>query len=67
MLNKTFIDAHQLAELVGFSTGSAYKVIRQLNRELADLGFITIPGKVPKKYFKKRWYDFTSDGSDFEV
>lgn len=34
----------------------AYKIIRTLNSELNKKGYITIPGKVPRKYFEERCY-----------
>lgn len=53
---KLYITANELAEMLGVSVGHAYKIIRQLNRELEQQGFIVIAGKIPVKYFEKRWY-----------
>ena len=58
MVEKIYIVASELAELLGISVGHSYKIIRQLNQELAVEGFLTIPGKVPRRYFEKRWYGF---------
>lgn len=38
------------------SESKAYGIIRQLNAELAERGFITIPGKVPTAYFQEKIY-----------
>ena len=34
----------------------SYSLIRRLNKELKDKGYLTIPGKVPEKYLLKRFY-----------
>ncbi len=54
--NKLFITAHELSEMLQVSEGHAYKIIRMLNKELESKGFVTIAGKVPKKYLEERFY-----------
>lgn len=56
--NKIYYSAQELAELLGVSTGHAYKIIRKLNEELAKEGFLTLSGKCPRKYFESRWYGY---------
>jgi Mn-dependent DtxR family transcriptional regulator len=56
--NKIYITASELAELLDVSVGHAYKMVRQLNKELEKEGYLIIAGKVPKRYFEKRWYGF---------
>ena len=53
--NKIYITANELAEMLGVSVGHAYKLIRKLNQELEKEGFLVIAGKVPRRYFEKRW------------
>ena len=53
--NKIYITANELAEMLGVSVGHAYK----LNQELEKEGFLVIAGKVPRRYFEKRWYGFS--------
>lgn len=48
--NKIYITASELAEMLGVSVGHAYKIIRKLNQELAEQGFLVIAGKVPRYY-----------------
>ena len=45
-----FITAAEMAEIL------AYKIIKQLNEELEAKGFITIPGRISKKYFEEKFY-----------
>ena len=58
--NKIYITASELAEMLGVSVGQAYKIIRKLNQELEKNGFLVIAGKVPRRYFEKRWYGFSA-------
>lgn len=53
---RLYLNAAEIAEILGISLGSAYRIIRQLNVELAKDGFIVIAGKLPRRYFEKRWY-----------
>lgn len=56
--NKIYITAAELSEMLGVSSGHAYKIIRRLNQELKKDGYIVIAGKVPKRFFEKRWYGY---------
>ena len=58
--NKIFITAKELAEMLDISVGHSYKIIRQLNEELEKEGFLVVAGKVPRRYFEKRWYGFSA-------
>ena len=53
-----YITASELASMLGISIGQAYKIIRKLNQELEKNGFLTIAGKIPRRYFEKRWFGF---------
>nr|WP_297280132.1 DNA-binding protein [uncultured Butyricicoccus sp.] len=57
MSNQTFIHASEVAAVLGVSKPYAYKVVRQLNKELKEKGFLTISGKVSRRYFEERVYD----------
>ena len=49
--NKIYITASEMAKLLGISNGHAYKIIRKMNEELKNNGYLVISGKVPRKYF----------------
>lgn len=51
---KDFMNAKDVADLVGISKPSAYRVIHKLNEELSKKGFVTFSGKIPTKYLRKR-------------
>lgn len=55
MENK-FIRADEVAEELGISKPYAYKLIRKLNDELKEKGFVTISGRVNCQYFNERLY-----------
>lgn len=56
MNGKIWLSAKEISELLEISLSSAYKIIRKLNSELADKGYLVIPGKIPKAFFDERWY-----------
>lgn len=58
--NRIYSTAPEMAEMLGISIGHAYKIIRSLNDELKKDGYIVIAGKVPKDYFKKRWFGYSA-------
>lgn len=53
---KQFLNATDVSEYMGISKPMAYKIIRKLNDELDSQGYITIAGKVSKKYFESKVY-----------
>ncbi len=56
--SKIYITAPEMAEMLGISVGHAYKIIRGLNQELKDNGYIVIARKVPTEYLKIRGMKF---------
>lgn len=55
-MNQSFMSAMEVAEELGVSKAYAYKVIRELNEELRNKGFQTVPGRINRIYFKERFY-----------
>ena len=45
-----------MAQELSVSKPYAYKLIRKLNEELKEQGFITIAGRVNRQYFYERLY-----------
>jgi len=52
--------ADEIADELGVSKGKAYKVIRDLNAELEQMGFIVISGKIPRAYWEKKFFGYNS-------
>lgn len=49
-----YYTAEDVQKLLGIGSSKAYYIIKQLNDELKSKGFITVAGKVSKKYFRER-------------
>ena len=49
MANQIFMRVNEVAEELGVSVPYAYKLIRQMNEELAKTGCITISGRIDRK------------------
>lgn len=49
-----YYTAEDVQKLLGIGRSKAYYIIKQLNDELKSKGFITVAGKVSKKYFRER-------------
>lgn len=56
MNEKLFLTANDVAEYVGISRPTAYKIMRQMNNDLKQQGYITVCGKISQAYFLKRMY-----------
>ncbi|MBD5110983.1 MAG: helix-turn-helix domain-containing protein [Ruminococcaceae bacterium] len=63
-MNNTFIKVEEVAEILGISKSYAYKIVRQLNNELKEKGFLTISGRVTKTYFMERIYTAPAERKD---
>lgn len=57
-MKKQYLTAKEVAEIVGVSAGKAYGLIREMNAELKEEGYIVISGKVPISFFQKKYYGF---------
>ena len=55
---KQYLTAAEVAETVGVSVTKAYGRIREMNAELKASGYITIAGKVPEGFFRKKYYGY---------
>lgn len=60
-MDNRLIHASEVAEELGVSVPYAYKIVRQLNEELEKKGFLTVSGKVSRKYFHERFYGKDDD------
>ena len=51
-----FVQAEEVAGALGISKPYAYKLVREMNEELKQKGFLTIPGRVSRHYFEEKFY-----------
>lgn len=54
MQENLMMNVQDVATALSVSVTMAYKVIRQLNKELQEQGKITVRGKVNRRYFEKK-------------
>lgn len=57
-MNTQYITAEQIQAVLGVGRTKAYAIVRKLNAELTDMGYITVAGKCPLEYFNKKYYGF---------
>ena len=56
-----FIDAEEIMELTGLSKSASYRLIQQLNEELAHKGYRDVRGRVIYPYFYERFFGKDGD------
>ena len=61
MANQIFMRVNEVAEELGISIPFAYRIIRQMNEELAKTGCITIAGRIDRKFFHEKFYGTRSE------
>ena len=54
MQRTAFLTVAEVAETLGISKSHAYKIVHRLNQELKDKGFITIAGRINRRYFNEK-------------
>ena len=59
MEHEMFVTADIIAKDFGVSKGFAYRMIREMNAELKAQGYLTVAGRVSKKYYLERVYGMT--------
>lgn len=55
-MEKTVLQCEDIMKILGVSDGMAYKIIRELNKELNARGFHTVRGRVSAQYFMESFY-----------
>jgi len=56
MVETMFITVSEIAKELGVSKPFAYKLVKQMNEDLAKKGFITIAGRVSRQYYREKIY-----------
>lgn len=56
METKVYLTAKEVAEILGISKSKAYQIIRKLNFELENQGYIVISGKISLKFLQEKYY-----------
>lgn len=53
-MSKLMMDPKDVAEVMDISVSHSYVIIRKLNSELAEKGYLIRSGRIPRKYFFER-------------
>lgn len=51
-----FLCAEDVAKMLGVSTVTGYRIIKKLNDQLKEQGYIVVAGKISKRYFNEKVY-----------
>lgn len=55
-MRKQFYNAKELAELLMVSESKSYTLIRQMNQELEEKGYLICKGRIPVAYVQERFF-----------
>lgn len=58
MADCLFIKAPEVVKMLGVSQSEAYRIIKKLNEEMAAKGYITVNGRVNRKYLEEQIYGY---------
>lgn len=56
MSEQSFMRVDEVAKELGVSKSFAYKIVQKLNLELKSKGYLTISGRINRKYFLEKFY-----------
>lgn len=51
-----YLHAEDVMSITGYKESKSKKIIKELNKELKEKGYIIFPGRVSEKYFQKRCF-----------
>lgn len=54
MEGKNFMTVEEVANELNVSKSYAYKVVRELNAQMRELGYLTVTGRVNTNFFRKK-------------
>ena len=58
MADNAFMRVEEVVQELGVSVSYAYRIIQRLNAEMREKGYLTISGRINRKYFMERFqYD----------
>lgn len=54
MVGQNFMTVEEVAQELKVSKSKAYEVVRNLNRELQEMGYLTVAGRINTTFFHKK-------------
>jgi len=64
MSGNSFMRVDDVAQELGISKSYAYKIVRKLNAELKERGYLTVSGRISKKFFMEKLCYGSSDSKE---
>lgn len=55
-MSRQTYNAKELGEVLGVSESKGYQLIKQMNDELKEKGYLVCRGRVPRAYVEKRFF-----------
>lgn len=55
-IEQPYMTVKEVAEQMSISKSHAYKLMRLCNKELEQMGKLTVAGRISRKYFNERYY-----------
>lgn len=55
-MSKLFITVKEVSQVLQVSDQQSYKIIRSMNEELKEKGYLVVRGRVDRKYFFEHFY-----------
>ncbi len=55
------ISAEEIIEELGVSQSYAYKLIREMNKSLAEKGYRVVRGRISRKFFEEQFYGMNAE------
>ncbi len=55
------ISADEIIEELGVSQSYAYKLIREMNKSLAEKGYRVVRGRISRKFFEEQFYGMNAE------
>lgn len=56
MNEKRYYTALEVGKMIGVGRTSAYSIVKKLNKELSDKGYLVVDGKISKDYFESKYF-----------
>ena len=60
-MSNQFMSVDEVANMLQVSKSLAYKLVQKLNDELKEKGYLTVSGRVSRKYLKERFYSIEKE------
>ena len=54
MVGQNFMTVEEVAQELRVSKSKAYEVVRNLNRDLQEMGYLTVAGRINTTFFHKK-------------